>query len=75
MLVASLFVTSFEMLKTTVQGKIKDFLCINGALNDQKEFEYEISDQYRSEYLNEKFHILIKGKPEIIIYFILLVFG
>ncbi|WP_293307370.1 hypothetical protein [Pedobacter sp. UBA5917] len=52
MLVASLFVTSFEMLKTTIQGKIKDFLCMDGALNDQGEFEYEISDQYRSEILD-----------------------
>jgi len=62
MLVASLFVTSFEMLKTTVQGKIRDFLCINAALNDQGEFEYEISDQYRYEILGRKIPHIDKRK-------------
>lgn len=53
MLIASLFVTSFEMLKSTIQEKIKGFLCPNSILNPQGEFEYEISNEYRSEILDK----------------------
>lgn len=53
MLIASLFVTSFEMLKNTIQEKIKSFLCPNSTYNAQGEFEYEISNEYRSDVLDK----------------------
>ncbi|WP_316762268.1 hypothetical protein [Pedobacter aquatilis] len=52
MLIASLFVTSFEMLKTSIQDRIKSFLCPDSILNDEGYLEYEISGDYRSTILN-----------------------
>jgi hypothetical protein len=51
LLVASLFVTSFEMLKTSVQDRIKGFLCFNSSLNSEGELEFEISDDYKTQVL------------------------
>ena len=49
LLVASLFVTSFEMLKTSIQGRIKDFLCLNATLNEQGELEFDESEDYKTQ--------------------------
>lgn len=51
LLVASLFLTSFEMLKTSIQDRIKGLLCINPTLNNEGELVFEISDDYRKEIL------------------------
>jgi hypothetical protein len=51
LLVASLFVTSFEMLKTSVQDRIQGFLCFNSSFNSEGELEYEISDDYKNQVL------------------------
>ena len=51
LLVASLFVTSFEMLKTSVQDRIKGILCINSSFNNEGELEFEISEDYKSQVL------------------------
>lgn len=52
LVVASLFVTSFEMLKTSIQDRIKAFLCFDSKFNDEGELEYEISDDYKEQVLN-----------------------
>lgn len=53
LLVASLFVTSFEMLKTSIQDRIKAFLCFDSKFNDGGELEYEISDDYKEQVLEK----------------------
>jgi hypothetical protein len=53
LLVASLFMTSFEMLKTSIQDRIKSFLCFNAKLNNEGELEYEVSDDYRNQVLEK----------------------
>ena len=53
LLVASLFVTSFEMLKTSIQDRIKAFLCFDSKFNDEGELEYEISDDYKEQVLEK----------------------
>ncbi|MBP9056354.1 MAG: hypothetical protein KBF69_08200 [Saprospiraceae bacterium] len=52
LLVASLFVTSFEMLKTSVQDRIKGCLCFNSSFNSEGELEFEISDEYKKQVLD-----------------------
>jgi len=51
LIIASLFVTSFEMLKTSIQDRIKSFLCLNATLNKQVEMEHEISTEYKTNVL------------------------
>ena len=48
-MVASLFVTSFEMLKTSIQDRIKSFLCLNATLNEQGELEFDESEDYKTQ--------------------------
>jgi hypothetical protein len=65
LILASLFVTSYEMLKTSVQDRIKGFLCSNSTLNSAGEIKFEISNDYKKEILERKIHNIDKIKyPE-----------
>ena len=48
-MVASLFVTCFEMLKTSIQDRLKGLLCINPTLNEQGELEFDESEDYKTQ--------------------------
>lgn len=62
LLVASLFVTSFEMLKTSIQDRIKAFLCFDSKFNDEGELEYEISEDYRIQILEREIRNIDRKK-------------
>lgn len=51
LILASLFVTSFEMLKSSIQDRIKGFLCLDSELNEDGEIVFEISNDYKTQVL------------------------
>ena len=54
LIVASLFVTSFEMLKSSIQDRVKQLYCPFATLNEQGEFEVDETDEYKTEILNRE---------------------
>lgn len=51
LIISSMFVTSFEMLKSSIQERLKGFLCINSKFNEDEEIEFEISDDFKNQVL------------------------
>ena len=50
------------MLKTSIQDKIKSFLCPDATINDKGDFEYEISDDYSQKLLDREIRHIDKRK-------------
>lgn len=51
LILSSLFVTSFEILKLVIQDRIKAAKCRDFHLNSEGEINYHVSDDYRQEIL------------------------
>lgn len=58
LIVASLYITSYEMLKFSIINRVRGFLCDKSKVNSQGEFDYEISDDYRKQVLERDKHPL-----------------
>lgn len=52
LIIASLIITTFEILRSVIQDRIKGFFCFNYYLNDAGELEYEISEEYKNQILD-----------------------
>lgn len=59
--VASLFLASFELLKTTIEDRIKGFLC-NVKIKENGKIEYIMSQDYKSEVIERKIPKLDRRK-------------
>jgi hypothetical protein len=71
LLIASLFITSFEILRNTIIDKIKGFLCLNLEINNNGLNNFKISKEYKKQILernipfvnkkNKDYHLFISS--------------